>query len=98
MQLVRDVQAVRLLVDVSFVTAKQEPEDVDALVQLTPVFETMLAEGRDNAIEFFEMLSTRQPEEIFAAEDSSDWDGWVESFSRTSELTGVRKGLVEILL
>ena len=43
-----------------------------------------------------EMLLTRYPEEIFAAEDLRDWDEWVEFFGRTRELDGRRKGLVEI--
>jgi hypothetical protein len=42
------------------------------------------------------MLLTRRPEEIFAAEDESDWNDWVEFFSRTREPDGRRKGLVEI--
>jgi hypothetical protein len=44
------------------------------------------------------MLLTRQPEELFAAEDELDWQGWVAFFSRTHEWDGRRKGLVEIAL
>ena len=44
------------------------------------------------------MLLTRNPEEIFAAEDVHDWDDWVEFFSRTREPDGRRKGLVEVEL
>ncbi len=44
------------------------------------------------------MLLTRRPEEILAAEDTSDWDDWVEFFSRTREADGRRKGLVEVQL
>ena len=32
------------------------------------------------------------------AEDSRDWDDWVEFFSRTREADGRRKGIVEIML
>lgn len=44
------------------------------------------------------MLLTRQSEEIFAAEDETDWGDWVEFFGRTREADGRRKGLVEITL
>ncbi len=44
------------------------------------------------------MLLTRQPEEIFAAEDTEDWMEWVEFVSRTREPDGRRKGLVEVQL
>jgi len=52
----------------------------------------------DTATEFEEMLLTRRPEEVFAAEDETDWNEWVEFFSRTREIDGRRKGLVEIEL
>lgn len=42
------------------------------------------------------MLLTRRPEEIFAAEDKTDWNDWIEFFSRTREADSRRKGLVEI--
>ena len=45
-----------------------------------------------------QMLLTRRPEEIFAAEDEADWNEWVEFFSRTREADGRRKGLVEVKL
>jgi hypothetical protein len=44
------------------------------------------------------MLLTRRPEELFAAEDGTDWDEWVEFFGRTREADGRRKGLVEVIL
>ncbi|WP_089728178.1 hypothetical protein [Candidatus Thiosymbion oneisti] len=45
----------------------------------------------DAAIEFEEMLLTRRPEEIFAAEDETDWNEWVEFFSRTREIDDRRE-------
>ena len=42
------------------------------------------------------MLLTRRPEELFGAEDETDFDEWAEFFSRTREFDGRRKGLVEI--
>jgi len=61
-------------------------------------FERQIAAGVEQALELESMLLTRRPEEIFAAEDQTDWDEWVEFFSRTREADGQRKGLVEIQL
>jgi len=44
------------------------------------------------------MLLTRQPEEIFAAEDDADWSDWVAFFARTREADGRSKGVVEVQL
>jgi hypothetical protein len=97
-ELARRIRAIRLLIDGSFVTAKLEPNDVDAVILLPPDFEGQIAANVDAAIEFEEVLLTRRPEEIFAAEDELDWNEWVEFFSQTREADSRRKGLVEIEL
>jgi hypothetical protein len=97
-ELARAVQAQRMLIDGSFVTAKSEPNDVDAVVLLPEDFERQIDEGRELALQLEEMLLTRRPEEIFAAEDAADWSEWVEFFSRTRENEGRHKGLVEVKL
>lgn len=97
-ELARAVGARRFFVDGSFVTSKTQPNDVDAVVLLAPDFEARIMRGSDAAIELAEMLLSREPEEIFAAEDQDDWDEWVEFFTRTREADGRRKGLVEIEL
>ena len=94
----RQVGAIRLLIDGSFVTAKDEPNDIDAVIWLPPDFEHQIEKGIEAALELEDMLLTRHPEEIFAAEDETDWDDWVAFFSRTREVDGRRKGLVEIEL
>lgn len=94
----RQVNARRLLIDGSFVTAKEDPHDVDAVVLLPLDFERQIEQGLAPALELEEMLLTRRPEEIFAAEDETDWDDWVDFFSRTREADGRRKGLVEVEL
>lgn len=98
LELSRQTNARRFLVDGSFVTAKMEPDDIDAVVLVACNFEHQIIEGSDAALELEEMLLTRRPEEIFAAEDMLDWNDWVEFFSRTREPDGKRKGLVEIIL
>jgi len=97
-ELSRLTGASRFLVDGSFVTAKKEPNDVDAVVFLADDFEAQISRGFEPALELEQMLLTRRPEEIFAAEDSGDWNDWVEFFTRTRELDGRRKGLVEVRL
>lgn len=97
-ELSRCVAAKRLFVDGSFVTAKPDPNDVDAVVWLGDDFVDRVSRGDREAVELEMMLLTRQPEEVFAAEDPRDWDDWVEFFSRTREADGRRKGIVEVRL
>ena len=96
--LARSVRAQRLFVDGSFVTAKDEPNDIDAVILLPYDFERQITSGIEAALELEEMLLTRRPEEIFAAEDSYDWNDWIEFFGRTREPDGRRKGVVEVEL
>src|SRR5688572_22249569 len=79
-ELTRGVGGQRLLIDGSFVTAKGEPNDVDAVLLLPPDFQEQIEEGIPAALDLEEMPLTRRPEELFAAEDGTDWDEWVEFF------------------
>lgn len=97
-ELGRMVGAKRLLLDGSFVTAKVDPEDVDAVIDLPPMFSVMVDQGVVAALELEQMILTRRPEELFAAEDDSDWQAWCEYFTRTREADGRRKGILEIVL
>lgn len=72
--------------------------DIDAVVLLPPDFQRQVDRGISAALELEEMLLTRRPEEVFAAEDESDWTQWVDFFSRTREVDGRRKDLVEVQL
>jgi hypothetical protein len=96
--LAKDVGTRRLLIDGSFVTAKTEPGDIDAVILLPANFAVLIEQGKESAIELEQMLLTRSPEELFAAEDESDWYAWFEFFARTREPDSRRKGLVEIHL
>lgn len=97
-ELARQIGGQRLLIDGSFVTAKEKPNDIDAVILLPPDFQEQVDQGIEPALELEEMLMTRLPEEIFAAEDEMDWNDWVEFFSRTREADDRRKGLVEVIL
>lgn len=94
----RCVGAKRFFVDGSFVTSKTNPADVDAVVWLPDDFDRRVRRGDVEAVELEAMLVSRQPEEIFSAEDRRDWDAWIEFFSRTREANDRRNGLVEIVL
>lgn len=96
LELAREVESRRFLVDGSFVTAKVQPHDIDAVVLLPLDFGRKVEHGSEAAVELEEMLLTRRPEEIFAADDDADWDEWVDFFSRTREADRRRKGLVEV--
>jgi len=97
-KLARLVGGHRLLIDGSFVTAKAEPHDIDAVILLPSDFQLQIEQGIEAALELEDMILTRRPEEIFAAEDETDWNEWVEFFSRTREADGRRKGLLEVKL
>jgi hypothetical protein len=96
-RLCRSAGATRLCVDGSFVTAKEVPNDADAVVLLGPDFATRIARGNVDAILLAEILDSRPNEHLFAAEDRRDSDDWIDFFSRTIDPT-VRKGLVEVTL
>jgi Family of unknown function (DUF6932) len=95
-ELARQVGASRLLIDGSFVTDTLDPHDVDAVILLPVDIQEQIRRGVDAALELEQMVITRRPEELFAAEDEADWDEWAAFFSRTREPDGRRKGLVEI--
>jgi hypothetical protein len=73
-------------------------DDIDAVILLPANFAILVEQSNESAIELEQMLLTRRPEELFAAEDESDWTAWFEFFSRTREPDSRRKGLVEIQL
>ena len=97
-ELGRAVGALRLLVDGSFVTAKPDPDDVDAVMLISASFSAQVVQGVEAALELEEIFLTRQPEELFPAENEAVWHGWCDFFSRTREPDRRRKGLVEIVL
>jgi hypothetical protein len=96
LELGRQIGARRLLVDGSFVTAKEEPHDIDSVIFLPEDFAQQLEREFAPALELEEMLLTRRPEELFAAEDETDWQEWVAFFRQTREVDKRSKGLVEI--
>jgi hypothetical protein len=97
LRLCRSAGAKRFCLNGSFVTAKEAPNDADAVVWLGPDFTERIAKGNLDAIELADLLGTRADHHIFAAEDGRDWDDWIDFFTRTTD-PSVRKGLVEVTL
>jgi hypothetical protein len=96
--LARTVGAQRLLLDGSFVTAKPEPGDVDAVCWLPRQFEDQYIAQMPEALRLYEMLATRSPAELFGVFGRERWEEWIAFFSQTRELDGRLKGLVEVRL
>lgn len=65
--------------------------DVDAVVLLSGSFFAGVESAHSAAIELEQMLLSRHPEELFAAEDELDWDEWVEFSAARVKVTGVAK-------
>jgi hypothetical protein len=96
--LARAVGARRFVLDGSFVTEKQEPGDLDAVLWLPGEFEEMYDAQVDEAVQLYEMLVEGSSGELFGVFSQSRWEEWIAFFSQTRELDGRRKGLVEIPL
>jgi hypothetical protein len=98
LRLARALGARRFLLNGSFVTAKPEPADVDAVCWLPDDFEDRYDADVDEAVKLYEMLATRYPAELFSVYAQEDGDRWMLFFSQTGEVTSPRKGLVEVEL
>ena len=72
-ELARVIGGKHLLIDGSFVTAKAEPHDIDSVILLPSNFQHQIEQGCEAALELEDIILTRRPEEIFAAEDETDW-------------------------
>jgi hypothetical protein len=97
-ELGRKLGAKSLLIDGSFITAKKTPGDVDAVIFLPDDFEDKLSRSDADAIRLSEMLASRKPKELFAAQTEESWWKWFAFFSRTREASGQIKRLVRISL
>jgi len=94
----KEVAALRLLIDGSFVTANESPNEIDAVILLPDDFRFRIDHGQTAALELENMILTRRPEELLAADTSEEWSEWVEFFSRTRTFDRRRKRLVEVRL
>jgi hypothetical protein len=98
LHLARAVGGLRFVVNGSFVTAKEDPGDIDAVVWLPEAFLDQVASGRSEAVTLQSLLLSREPKELFHVYSHARWERWIEFFSMTREVDGRRKGMVEIRL
>lgn len=94
----RAIKCLRFVVDGSFVTAKKDPEDVDCVCWLPLDFEQQYQWGKYEAVRLQEAICRGKPEELYGAGNSTEWGDWLEFFSRTREIDGRRKGIIEVRL
>ena len=94
LELVRSVGAQKLILDGSFVTAKENPADIDVILELLPdTFDTTTREARillESRIRFnIHFFPVREGDDEF-------FQHWTAFFGH--DRNGVPKGLVEVLL
>ena len=97
-ELARYVEALRMFVDGSFVTAKTEPGDVDVVIWVGEKFLELLEQEDEKALNVELMFLTREPKEAFAVFDEYGWNFWLDFFSSVRNREDERKGLVEVCL
>ena len=96
--LAQHVEALRMFVNGSYVTAKANPEDVDVVIWVGERFLQLLEQGDELALNLELMFLTREPKEAFAVFDEEGWTAWLDFFSSIRNREGEWKGLVEVQL
>jgi hypothetical protein len=92
------VGATRLLIAGSYVTAKERPDDVDAVIYLPKDFDSQLEQMRSAALELNRMLEGLEPEELFPAESWREWKDWLDHFAKIRGVDDLLRGTVQIWL
>src|SRR5260370_24705081 len=64
LELARAVGVSRFLVGGSFVTAKPQPRDLDAVILLPPDFQEQVEAGHEPAVELYRIAARRRPEDL----------------------------------
>ena len=92
----------RLIVGGSFVTAENEPNDVDAALLLSAAFFDRLKVGNDSNVNTLWELSGTQSDEfpidLFLERDEASWWSWFRFFSESRDPVHLYRGVVEIRL
>jgi hypothetical protein len=94
----RYVEALRMVVAGSYVTAKTNPRDVDVVIWVGERFLELLELGDKQALDLELMFLTREPKEAFAVFDEDGWNAWLDFFSSVRYREAERKGVVEVRL
>ena len=94
----RHVEALRMFIAGSYITAKTNPRDVDVVIWAGERFLELLELGDKQALSLELMFLTREPEEAFAVFDENGWNAWLDFFSSIRNREGEWKSLVEVRL
>jgi len=94
----RHVEALRMFIAGSYVSAKAEPEDVDVIIWVGKKFLDLLELEDENALNLELMFLNREPKDAIAVFDEEGWKAWLNFFSSIGSREGEWKGLVEVLL
>jgi len=94
----RYVEALRMFIAGSYVTAKTNPRDIDVVIWVGERFLELLELGDKQALDLELMFLTREPKEAFAVFDEDGWNAWLGFFSSMRNRDGEWKGLVEVSL
>jgi len=92
------VEALRMFIGGSYVTAKANPRDVDVVIWAGEPFLEWLELEDKQALSLELMFLTREPKEAFAVFDENGWNAWLDFFSSIRNREGEWKGLVEVRL
>jgi hypothetical protein len=94
----RHVEALRMFLAGSYVTAKMNPKDIDIVIWVGERFLELLELGDKQALDLELMFLTREPKEAFAVFDEDGWNAWLDFFSSVKYREGEWKGVVEVRL
>jgi len=94
----RHVEAVRMFIGGSYVTAQTNPRDVDVVIWVGERFLELLELEDKQALDLELMFLTREPKEAFAVFDEDGWNAWLDFFSSIRYREGEQKGVVEVIL
>lgn len=94
----RHVEALRMFIAGSYVTAKTNPRDVDVVIWVGERFLKLLELEDKQALDLELTFLTREPKEAFAVFDEEGWNAWLDFFSSVRYREEERKGIVEVRL
>lgn len=97
-EMAKSIQARRFVLDGSFVTEKDSPNDVDAIMLLPADFQQRISRSDPVAWEIEHCVRYKSPPELFVTYSEDRWSSLVEFFCRQRGVDSRPKGLIEVVL
>lgn len=97
-EMAKSIDALRFVLAGSFVTEKDSPNDVDAIMLLPNDFQQRIRQSDPAAWEIEHCVRYKEPPELFVAYSEPPWSALVEFFGRMRGSGERRKGLIEVVL